>query len=159
MKSIEKLTAHDLRAFPVWQYVNQDGLGETAVRPVKTIPVKTLNNRVVGTEVKLANGTTRWALVGNIDLKNVRLTEHFLSLSLFDRGRWLPLARYHDADAKERGPNSLARSLELPVEAVFPINYDISRYCVGVRDVVVGSILSEPRERLTRAQVIALAVP
>ena len=69
------------------------------------------------------------------------------------------MARYHDFDADERGPLVLAAFLELPVEAVFPITYDISRSCIGDAGALIDTIDSQPRERLTRAQIIALAVP
>lgn len=160
LKKVEELTVDDLRAFPVWQYTNTDEhVGETVVRPVQRIPVKTLTGRIVGTQVTLANGSARWALIGNVDAGNPRLTQHFLTLSVFERNRWFTMARYHDFDAKERGPVALAAFLKLSVEAVFPIAYDISRYSVGDAGALIGIIEATPRERLTRAQIIALAVP
>jgi hypothetical protein len=160
LKKVEELTVDDLRAFPVWQYTNADeDVGESAVRPVERIPVKKLTGRVVGTQVKLADGSVRWALIGNVDSNNPRLTQHFLTLSVRDRDRWFTMARYHDFDAADRGPLALAAFLELPVEAVFPITYDISGSCIGDAGALIGTIDEHPRERLTRAQIIALAVP
>ena len=69
------------------------------------------------------------------------------------------LSRYFDVDYSENGPEALARFLGLDVDEVFPISYDITRYADGNRASLVGSILKEPREKLTRAQLIALAVP
>jgi hypothetical protein len=69
------------------------------------------------------------------------------------------MARYHDFDAKTHGPRSLAKFLRLPLSSVFPISYDISAHCVGDRVALVGTIEARPKERLTRAQIIALAVP
>jgi hypothetical protein len=146
--------------FPVWQYTNSDeDIDETVVRPVKSTPVKSLTGRVVGIPVELANESKRWAIIGNVDLGDPRLTKHFLTLSLYDRGRWFTLARYHDVDSTAHGPSALAKFLRLPVSAVFPIAYDISKYCVGDPRVLVGKIESQPKEPLTRAQIVALAVP
>ncbi|MGH8018121.1 MAG: hypothetical protein ACREIA_07495 [Opitutaceae bacterium] len=158
-KRIEDLTEADLLAASVWQYTNSDELGETAVRPIKKLPVKNLTGRVAATRVKLANGSTAWALIGNVDVTNPRLTEHFLTLSILRDGRWFTMARYHDFDAAERGPDALAKFCGLGVNDVFPISYDISQASLGDPAALVGTIEKEPRERLTRAQIIALAVP
>jgi hypothetical protein len=158
-KRIEELTVADLEAFPVWQYANSDKRGETAVRPVKKTPVKNLTGRFAGVQVRLAKGSNVWALIGNVDASNPRLTQHFLTLSVFRNGRWFTMARYHDFDAKERGPDALAAFLGLRVDEVFPISYDISRCSLGDVAALLGTIEKEPRERLTRAEIIALAVP
>jgi hypothetical protein len=130
-KRVDELTIEDIRVFPVWEYTNTDeDEDETVVRPVKRMPVKSLTGRIVGTEVTLADGTRRWATLSNIDETNRRLTEHFLTLSVFDRGAWFTMARYHDVDAAKRGPTALATFLGMSLDAVFPISYDISRYCV-----------------------------
>jgi hypothetical protein len=90
-KPIESLTLADVQANSVWQYVSSDRVGETAVQPVKKIPVKNLQGKVVGTQVRLANGIQLYALVGNVDVGNPRFTEHFLTLS-FERNCHVPSA-------------------------------------------------------------------
>ena len=131
-KKIEELTIADLEAFQVWQYANdEEKHDETAVRPVKKTPVKNLKTRFVSTQVLLANGAAVWALIGNVDASNPRLTQHFLTLSVLRKGRWFTMARYHDFDSNERGPQALATFLGLRVDEVFPISYDISRFCLG----------------------------
>jgi hypothetical protein len=159
-KRVEELTVADLEAFPVWQYTNSDEqrLGETAVRPIKKTPVKNLDGRLVGTQIRLANGSNVWALIGNVDSSNARSTQHFFSLSVFNKGRYFTMARYHDFDYDERGPQALAAFLGLPVEEVFPISYDITRFSVGELAALLGTIEKEPREKLTRAQLMGLAV-
>src|SRR5579862_854221 len=116
LKPIESLTEADLVANPVWQYTNRDGAGETFVRAVKKIPVKNLTGKVIGTQVRFANGSQAWALIGNIDAGNSRLTEHFLTLSIERNDKWFALARYHDYDFAERGPEALSRFFELEVD-------------------------------------------
>ncbi len=159
MKPIEALEVSDLQAHAVWQYANVDGTNETLVRPIKRLPVARLTGRVVGTRVKLADGACIWALLGNIDESNARLTEHFLTLSVFQDRRWFTLARYHDFDYGENGPDALARFLGLSIEHVFPIAYDIQQYVKGNSAALAGLIPKEPRERLARAELISLAVP
>lgn len=159
MKPIEALEVSDLQAHAVWQYANVDGASETLVRPIKRLPVARLTGRIVGTRVQLANGTCIWALLGNIDESNARLTEHFITLSVFQDGRWFTLARYHDFDYSENGPDALARFLGIPIDEAFPIAYDIRQYVKGKTAALASLIPKEPRERLARAELIALAVP
>ena len=118
-----------------------------------------LTGKVVGTQVTLANGQHAWALIGNIDATNARLTEHFLTLSIERGGCWFTLARYHDFGYTENGPDALAHFLVLPVDAVFPISYDVRQYAKGDAATLSGQIRKEPRERLSRAEIIAKAVP
>jgi hypothetical protein len=132
---------------------------ETWVAPLKARRSSGLAGMVVGTRVRLADGRSRWALVGNVDVEDLRRTEHFLTLSLFVGGRWFTLARYHDLGVATRGPRALAAALGRPVDQVFPIAYDL-RSCVrGDFPALTGGVNREPRERLSRPALIALAVP
>jgi hypothetical protein len=159
-KKVEDLTVSDFKAYPVWEYTNEDEkLGEMAVQPVKKTPVNSLRGRIVGTQVLLANGTKVWASFGNVNARDPRLTQHFLVLSVFKGKGWFTMARYHDFDNIERGPKALAAFLGIQLDEVFPISYDISRFCIGESSVLVGRIEKEPREKLSSAQLIALAVP
>jgi hypothetical protein len=158
-KRIEDLDAADLQKHAVWEYANIDAAGETHVYPIKRLPVTRLSNRVVGTRVRLANGDVVQALLGNIDEHNPRLTEHFLTLSVFRANQWFTLARYHDLEYQEAGPEALARFLSLSLAEVFPIAYDIRSIVRGHEHALSGVIFREPRERLSRAEIIALAVP
>jgi hypothetical protein len=62
IKPAESLTVADLRAHPMREYLNDDEIGETMTRPVEKLPVETLDNRLVGTQVRLANGLDVWEL-------------------------------------------------------------------------------------------------
>jgi hypothetical protein len=158
-KRAEDLRASDVEAFPVWEFVNNDEIGETVVRPVKTIPVQNLRGRLVSTQVRLACGKTVLAQLGNIDSNNPKSTKHFLQLIAFHSGKTFIMARYHDFDWNRQGPQAVADFLGMRVEEVFPISYDVSRFSTGDPAALAGKIEAEPRERLTRAQIIALAVP
>lgn len=159
MKTVDSLTVEDLSAHPVWQYVSNDESDELSVRPVKRLPVSKLTGKLVGLEVALANGGKVWAVLGNVDADNPRLTQHMLTLSVERDGRWFHAARYHDFDHEQRGPVQLAAFLGLEVEAVFPIAYDLRPYAKGDPRALSGSIEREPAERLTRGEIIAMAVP
>ena len=158
-KRVEDLTVTDLKSFPVWEYTNTEGpLGETAVQPVTKIPVSNLDGRLVGTRIRLANHSHVWAIISNVDSNNPWATQHFLTLSVFNNGKCFDMARYHDIGGEERGPADLAAFLGLPVEEVFPISYDLSPFSLGESAALVGTIPKEPKERLTRAAIIKLAV-
>jgi hypothetical protein len=98
-------------------------------------------------------------LLGNVSLANAETTAHFLSVSVLHADQWFHLARYHDAGRAEHGPNALASFLGLAVPQVFPFTYDISRWCIGLPNTVRGTVPAEPLVRLSRAELIALAVP
>jgi hypothetical protein len=159
VKPVESLTVADLKATSVWQYANRDTAGEMLVRAVKKVPVKNVTGKLIGTQVRFANGAQAWALIGNIDPRNPRLTEHFLTLSIEHAGRWFSLARYHDFDYADRGPEALSRFLGMTVEEIFPISFDIQQYAEGDPEALKGSVQKEPRERLSRAEIVAMAVP
>jgi len=159
MKPVDALTVEDLRQHSIWQYVHGRLGGEITVRPFKARPLSNLTGKLVGTEVSLANGASVWALIGNVDAANLRVTTHFIAISLEREGRWFHLARYHDFDVAERGPQQLAAFLGLRVEDVFPIAYDLLAYAKGDPRALKGSVPVKPDEVLTRDQIIALAVP
>jgi len=158
IKPVELLQIEDLEKFPVWTFMNNDLKAETLVKSVKRIPVKSLTGKVVGLKVTLADGTRAWTIVGNVDANNSSLTEHFLSISFYKDKTWFHLARYHDFDYKETGPTALSQFLSKGVDEIFPISYDLRAYAVGDEDALVGKILKEPVTKLSRAEIIALAV-
>ena len=131
MKRAEDLGPQDLQAFPVWEFVNYDSLGETIMQPVASLPVRNFDNRLIGVVVRLANSDQLRALLGNIDVSETRRTRHFLSVTVFKNSRSFTLSRYHDPDYPEHGPRALADFLGLKPEEVFPIAYDLRAYCLG----------------------------
>ena len=126
------------------------------VQPVEKIPVESLDNRELGTQVRLANGSQVWAIIGNVDVTNPRATQHFLFLSIERGGEWFHLARYHDIGFPSRSPEALARFLGLQVDEVFPIYVDVRRYVRGDPAALTAIVLKEPQERLTRAELMSL---
>ena len=156
---VTSLRPDALKAHPIWRFVEDDVPDETYVLPVRTKRVTRLAGKIVGAEVTLADGSQRWALFGNVDPDNPELTEHFITVSLFVAGRWFHLARYHDIDVSRRGPRVLAAALRRPIGKVFPICYDLRPYVRNAPPWLEGVIRRSPRQRLARAQVIALAVP
>lgn len=156
---IEKLSEAELRSYPVWGYVRGDKSGKIFIAPIKRTPVSSLNNKVVAAQLILANGNKVWSIVSNIDLENPDLTKHFIAFSILNNKKWFPLARYHDYDYDQRGPEQLATFLGLSVDDVYPFFYDISAHVKGNSQVLKGSIPKEPTIKLSRAEIIALAVP
>jgi hypothetical protein len=159
-KRVDALTPQDFRDFPIWRYTNahEIELDETAVVPVKRWPIDNLSNKVVGTDVVLANGAAIIALIGNIKVNNPELTEQVIGISVFQNGKWFPLARYFDFDYAENGPEALASFLGLPVKEVFPISYDLSEFAKGRPEALVGQILERPRKLLSDEERMAMIV-
>jgi hypothetical protein len=157
-KSVLSLQVSDLKNHPVWQFVTDDEEDETAVRPVNRLPVSSLVRRIVGMPLRLAKGRSVWAIIGNLDTKNAQKNEHFVLLSLERKGKWFQLERYFDPKYREHGPAALARFLGLSVAEVFPISYDVRKYAKGEANTLTGTVPRKPRVRLTKAELVALAV-
>ncbi len=159
-RPVDALTVADIREAPVWEFALCEELypDETYVTPVRALPVLDLGRRVVGTQVLLRNGKCCWAILGGIDLSSLRRTQQCRGLSLSCEGKWFHLARYHDADYSEHGPDQLAKFLGLTRSEVFPISYDISSVAKGEPAVVRGQIPAEPEEKLSDDELIQLAL-
>jgi len=158
-KPILSLQISDLKKHPIWKFVTDDEGDETAVRPVNRLPVSNLMGKIVGTSVQLANGNYVWALVANLNTRSAQMNEHFVALVIERNGKWFELERYFDPMYREHGPDALARFLGLSVDEIFPISYDVRKYVNGEANALSGMVLKEPRVRLTRAEIIAMAVP
>jgi hypothetical protein len=154
LKLIDTLTIRDLEESPVWRYASLDG--DPWVRPVERWPVEALAGKLIGSKVKLANGSEVWAIVGNVDPLDPRLTQHLIGISIERDGKWFSLARYHDVDRATAGPAALASFLEMAVPEVFPIAYDVRRFAKGDPAALAGVIQAEPQERLTLEELMRL---
>lgn len=157
IKPVESLTVDDLRKCALWTIV-EDNSGQILLKASSGAPADDLAGRVAAVQVRLSCGERVWALLGNIAVRDARSTRHFLTASLLCPHGWFQLARYHDPDYSDRGPAALAAALKRPLADVFPIAYDIRAAAHGDADAVVGSIPSEPVERLSRAELIQLAL-
>jgi hypothetical protein len=155
-KTIDSISVEDIVSHPVWEFSNREPF---SIAPVKGTPCTTLAGRIVGTQVVLADGDKVWALIGNIDLEKPLLTEHFITLSVFSNNQWFHLARYHDFDYKDRGPEQLSEFLGKPIKNLFPIYYDIRKTLKIELPAACGVIQKEPSEKLSREALIAMAVP
>ena len=159
MNEVTLLTPADFHRHPVWRFSGSDERGETLVSPVAKLPAKSLQGCVVGVDLVLASGKKVLAMCGNVDLENPQLAEHFMTFSFYRHdGALFHLARYHDFDAAERGPAQLARFLGLPIADIFPARWDLTPHAVGAPAALQGVLNEGPRERLTRSEIIALAV-
>ena len=144
-KKIEDLMPDDFSVSPVWEYVLElEVADDMLVRPVVVLPVTNLANRIVGTRVRLANGTMLWAELGNLDLQDPPETRRCLMLSLLWGNQWAHFFPRHDFGQKGEAAASLASTLGLPVDDIFPIAYDVSDCCVGNPEVVRGSVEAIP---------------
>lgn len=155
MKTIDTISVGDIEEHPVWQYHSGS---DFAIKPVVKLPCTSLNGRIVGAQLTLADGTNVWALLGNIDTVNFEFLKHFMTLSVEHNGEWFHLARYHDYDFDKRGPVQISEFLGKSIDKIFPIFYNIQSIFKEKSPALSGKIEKEPIERLTRAEIIALAV-
>jgi hypothetical protein len=157
LKPIDKLTAIDFENHAVWRFTNSDEPDETYVKRVRRFPIKESRGCVFGTTVILSSGKEVVAMIGNLRARDSLMNEHFLGVSIFrDDGKLFHLARYHDYDYARSGPKALAKFLRMPIEHVFPFSFTIPRTILGTRSHFHSTIESEPKNKLTRSERIAL---
>jgi hypothetical protein len=141
---VDRLKPSDLTEHPVWEFdlagETLPGRDETWVLPVDRLPVKDLANRVIGATVRLNNGRSYLAILGNVDPDDEQATREFLSLSIWYRRKWRRLARPFDVDYERNGPDTLAKTLGLTVADVFPMTYDVSEHVRGKKGALRGTI-------------------
>jgi len=150
MKDVQDLVPEDFRLFPVWEFaIDMEDLleSETVARPVLDLPLNDMGNRILGTQVRLANGARIWVKMGNLRLNEPAENERDLGISLFINGGWFHLARPTDSDQETHGPAALASAIGLRVDEIFPISYDVSASCVGDPRVIRGAIHGPTQNR------------
>ena len=150
-KPLGVLSIEDFKRNPVWEFVHEEvaHAPDIWVHPVTDLPVESLALRLVGTEVQLRNGLNVWATLSNISLGSKRITDQFLCLSVERDGQWFEMARYFDVDYERRGPQQLAEFLKTPIDGIFPIDYDISRFVARDYEATRGHINRMPTEVLS----------
>jgi hypothetical protein len=156
--SVEDLTEELFRNHPVWEFIPEDECGDTGLRPVESSPVSCTEGRLFGGKFRLADGSEVLGYLGNFSSTDKDHNAHFLTLSIFVDGTVKHLSRYHDFDFVERGPSWLAQKLGKKEEEVFPISYDFSDVATGREECLRGSIPREPEIKLSKNELIRLAV-
>jgi hypothetical protein len=158
-KLLQDLTKSDFTAYPVWQFITDDEQGEMALKPVKKMPTKNLDGKVVGCQVLFANGSSHTAMLANIDVDNPKRTEQFITLIVEKGGQWFHLARYFDHDFKKHGPDGLCGFMGLKADEVFPVSYDIRKFSGGKSAALLGTFTEIPRVTMARQERMDLGLP
>ncbi len=143
-RPVKSLRPSDAESFSVWRFIQfemlSENIDETFILPVTPVPVTTLNNCIVLTKVKFANGDEFYAIIGNIYIESEKKTNILIFISIFNDVVWVDLSRSIDPDYNENGPIALARKLNLPVDSIFPIHYDLRPFVVFQENALVGEI-------------------
>lgn len=158
IRALRDLTVDDLIQCPVWEMVEDTKSGDVLVKPVRRLPARTLRNRLIGTNLQLADGSTAWALLGNVSANHLAATKHFMTVSVHHAGKWFDLARYHDVDSARRDAAALARFLSKEVPDVFPMRYDLTSIATGLKDALSGQLPALPQEQLGQNELISLSL-
>jgi hypothetical protein len=152
----EKLTPLHFQKCPVWTFLNNDARGETMVKPLSKLPVRDLDGCLIGTQVTLANGQKVDALIGNIKSRDAKRTQLAITVALFKGAQKFDLDRRFDPDYSRCGPAALSRFLNLTVNEVFPISYDLTEFSEGTIEALKGKIENAPKLVLEPEQLLEL---
>jgi len=154
IKEVSALTPLDLRQYPVWEYVfdldrvpecDQDMPTDTSVTPVKELPVDDTGNCVIGTKVKLNNGTQEWAMLSGLTLPSPDGRTGTVFVHLFDqkRAEWADFPPRDYPVYRADAPREVSALLGLAMEDVFPLSYDIRGLVAGPEQMLQGTIGSD----------------
>lgn len=158
VKSFPSLTVEDIKKCPTWRFTNRNLDDDLEIESVLERPCTDVRSLIVGCQLRLADGVCVWGLLQNVDPTTPSRNDHFLTATIDCNCQWFPLARYHDVDVNERGPLALSHALGKDISSIFPLSYDI-RSEVGFDAAgLVGSICIEPHARLSRKEIIELAL-
>ena len=147
MKQASDLRPVDFAAHPVWEFAPEEiGIDECSMIPVLDLPVENLDQRCLGTEVILADGTKVWAIL--YELWPQMTVEQLISSQKF---RFFRGDSACDWPAEDFQPGTvdadgLADFLDRGVEAVFPFTYDVSKLVVGEQAVTRRSVAREEED-------------
>ncbi len=158
-KPANKLTPKDWEKYPVWTFDSDNegkpGRDETWMVPVKKLPATSIMNGGCRSKATLANGQHMILVLWGVDLnplKTLKMMAEFRgvpitaeesakclkptipSYTIFVKGKW-----WH---SELNAPSDLIKALGLTIEEVFPIEYDISAFAIGVKRAVKGKIPS-----------------
>lgn len=128
------------------------------IAPVESLPPKTMQSIVVGTEVQLADGCRKWAILQNLSLAGQKVNDHLLNITLDVDGSWFPLARYHDPWNETYGTKKLAELLDRKLDEIFPIKYDFRREIKSDNQAFVGEVKLKPNTVFTSDQIMQLVL-
>ena len=134
-KPIDRLTADDLLAFPIWEFATDEedieGRDETWVRPVDARTVrKGLWSLSVAADFRTHSGTPIPGFVGVTTANGVEL----------DHGVLLPDGQYVFVDVSDaRGRASTARALALSEQETFPMTFTLRVHINREKDLRTGS--------------------
>jgi len=79
-------------------------------------------------------------MLGNLDPQDADQTARYLTISFLKAEKRFHLARPMDFHYETHGPRALCEFLELKLEDVFPIRYDVHSVCIGNPTALAGEI-------------------
>lgn len=131
MKQACDLRAADFISHPVWEYAPEGpDHDECDMLPVAALPVENLDQRCLGIQVRLADGSLVWAIMRDLWPNNLAGTIESQSFTFLD-GQHACDWPIHSGVPGSVDSAGLANFLGRTAEAVFPFSYDASQYVNG----------------------------
>ena len=147
MKQAQDLGPLDFAVYPVWEFAPEvQGIDECSMIPVIQLPVENLDQRCVGTRVRLADGSTVWAVIYDLwpsTLDGTIESQTFQFINGESTCNW-PEMEFQPATMNSV---ALAHFFARSVEEFFPFAYDVSRYVAGDVAVTKRSVSSEEENK------------
>lgn len=158
-RPVEEITYEDWIKYPLWEFISESEFqDETYMLPSIQLPVENFDGRLLSCPIILSNGQVCHGLLGNINTTNTEFNPHLITLSFVIPDGRFNLARYHDYDYHQNGPESLAEFLGLPISEIFPISYAFDPSILIGATGITEYLDQVPEKKLSRAEIIELAL-
>jgi hypothetical protein len=147
MKQAYDLGPLDFAAHPVWEFAPEnEGIDECSMVPVKSLPVEHLDQRCLGTQVTLADGSKVWVVFFDLWPHTLEGTIKSQKFRFFsgEKSRDWPDDEFQPETVNS---SALAEFLARTVEDVFPFTYDVSHLVTGDMSVTKRSVPREEEDK------------
>ncbi len=138
MKQAGELRPADFALHPVWEFAPEDqGIDECSMIPVIDLPVDNLDQRCIGTQVRLADSSTVWVVFFDLWPSTLEGTVKSQKFRFFSGEKFCDWPK-DEFQPETANSSALAKFLGRAVDDVFPFTYDVS-------DLVNGDVATTKR--------------
>lgn len=158
-KPLKEITPADLDEYKVWQYSPSKD-GNTWLKPITSRKISKFSNKLVASQVKLANGSKLYALISGVDPETPIFSKHNRQLILYVNNEWFELAKYYaSTDVKKIcGEDVLSKKLNMEIKDIFPIYFDVKDVTDVNSECLTGFFEVSPAWGLARGEIMEILV-
>lgn len=155
---LKDLSPENLNLQQLWTYTPSKD-GALWIKPSKKN--RTLENKLIATNVQFSDGTFHPALIEGIDIEFPEFSKHNRQITIWiPNYGWFQLALYNDSDACKKlyGELVLSKLFNKSVNQIFPIYFDLRNQLNIDDNSLFGYFEHNPSWGITREEAISILV-